>query len=302
MSQLKYEMFVAKEIKSIDDKEGIIEARISSETKDRDGDIVSISGIDIKQYKQNPVVLWAHQYNQLPIGKALRIWKIGTDLMASIKFAISESPFASEVYRLYKGGFLNAFSIGFIPKDVDEDTNTIIKSEMLEFSAVPVPANAEALVVTRTIQSVSKSIEAGKMAIKDIKEKDLKSDEENEWDLKLSKCNDVETTKNTMKELLTSKFENQDIKENNFNKLNELYKKYELNEIELKDYSKEELLEMFPTKTYLLEKEIQLLKKSVSALEKQVGNNAGGDVKKLHKIGKIASQSIEGINKYLKGV
>lgn len=141
------------EVKDLQD--GNIEAVVATESLDRDGEILSISGLDTKNYKNNPVVLWAHRYDQPPIGKAESIKKSDGKLVAKIKFAITESDFAKEVYALYKGGFLNAFSIGFLPKEIDENIYT--KSEMLEFSAVPVPANPQALMTAKTAGVISET-------------------------------------------------------------------------------------------------------------------------------------------------
>jgi phage head maturation protease len=66
---------------------------------------------------------------------------------------------AEEVWQLFKGGFLNAFSVGFIPLKGHRPTPDDIKKnpdlaearfiydewELLEFSPVTVPANPEAL-------------------------------------------------------------------------------------------------------------------------------------------------------------
>lgn len=123
--------------------EGIIEAIVASDSQDRHGEVLELKGLDTSKYMQNPVVLWAHDYSQPPIGKTLSLRKSGGKLIAKIKFAIDEDSFAHKIYRLYKGGFMKAFSIGFIPKEVDENKYT--KAEMIEHSSVPVPANPEAL-------------------------------------------------------------------------------------------------------------------------------------------------------------
>lgn len=123
--------------------EGILEAIVASSSKDRHGEILDINGLDISKYKQNPVVLWAHDYSKPPIGRTLSLKKQDGKLIAKIKFAIHEDEFAHKIYKLYKGGYMKAFSIGFIPLEMDKDRYT--KSEMIEHSAVPVPANSEAL-------------------------------------------------------------------------------------------------------------------------------------------------------------
>jgi uncharacterized protein len=137
--------------------EGIIEAIVASETQDRHGEILEMKGLDTSKYMDNPVVLWAHDYSQPPIGRTLSLRKSGGKLVAKIQFAINEDSFAHKIYKLYKGGFMKAFSIGFIPQEMEENRYT--KAEMIEHSSVPIPANPEALAL-----AVSKGI---------IKDKDL---------------------------------------------------------------------------------------------------------------------------------
>lgn len=131
--------------------EGVIEAIVSTDDLDRHGEVVNIEGMDLKNYKNNPVVMWAHDYTIPPIAKTTQIKKekVGnkTVLKAVMEFAIGISQLANEVYNLYKGGFMKAFSIGFIPEEMDGNTYT--KSELLEYSAVPIPANPNALLLAK---------------------------------------------------------------------------------------------------------------------------------------------------------
>lgn len=131
--------------------EGKLEAIISTDDIDRHGEIVDINGIDIKNYEKNPVVMWAHDYSLPPIGKTLSLTKekIGKKMVLKtvMEFATGVSDLAREVYNLYKGGFMNAFSIGFIP--LEEEGNTYTESELLEYSAVPIPANPNALLLAK---------------------------------------------------------------------------------------------------------------------------------------------------------
>ena len=107
-------------------------------------------------YNKNPVVLWAHQYDSPPIGKALSINLKGKKTIARVLFADAETyEFADTIYRLAKGGFLNTVSVGFIPMEWEDGDGekvprrTYTKQELLEFSIVPVPSNPEALVSAR---------------------------------------------------------------------------------------------------------------------------------------------------------
>lgn len=142
------------EIKGIDEKEGTLTAYISTGGVDRMSEVLDPAGADMSNYKKNPVVLWAHDYSLPPIGKALWVKKDGEGILSKVKFASTE--FAQEIFQLYKEGFMKAFSVGFIPKETQEHDvkesdrgkkpyRTFRKWELLEYSAVPVPANPEAL-------------------------------------------------------------------------------------------------------------------------------------------------------------
>ncbi len=148
--------FVPVDIK-IDEEERTITAIISTSGVDRDGEVVDAKGGDFENFLKNPVVLWAHDYKEMPIGKTLWLNRRGSKIQAKARFAKTEM--AEEVFQLYKGGFLKAFSIGFIPKkshrpepkeiekrpELANVFRIIDEWELLEFSAVPVPANPEAL-------------------------------------------------------------------------------------------------------------------------------------------------------------
>jgi len=136
-------------VKDIDDIEGTLTAYVSTAARDRMDEVLLPEGADLKHFKKNPVVLFGHKYDEPPIGKALWIKNDGDGLIAKVKFASTE--FAQEIFTLFKEGIMSAFSVGFIPKQwVDGDgekkaRRTYEKWELLEFSAVAVPANPEAL-------------------------------------------------------------------------------------------------------------------------------------------------------------
>ncbi len=119
----------------------------STEDTDRDMEIIKQDGIDLKHFKKNPVILFAHKYSETPIGRAINTKITDAGLQIDIKFASKKAnPLGQQVKELMKEGILKAVSIGFIPKERDENNPAIItKSEMLELSIVPVPANPHAL-------------------------------------------------------------------------------------------------------------------------------------------------------------
>ena len=125
---------------------------LSTDDVDRHGDIVSADGWRLDAYRENPVLLWAHDYRRPAIGRAVALWIEPHRLMARIEFA--PSAFAQEVAALYAAGFQWGVSVGFRPIRCEErrDPRTglgiglrYLEQELLEVSAVPVPANRSAL-------------------------------------------------------------------------------------------------------------------------------------------------------------
>lgn len=158
-------------IKAIDESAQTLTALISTNAVDRMDEVLDPKGVDLKNFKKNPVVLWAHNYESQPVGKALWTKRQGDGIVSKIKFA--NTTLGQETFELYKDGFLSAFSVGFIPKAHEDEEvkgqawprRTYTEWELLEFSAVPVPANPEALALAmqKGIKSpeILKSFEGG---------------------------------------------------------------------------------------------------------------------------------------------
>jgi hypothetical protein len=118
---------------------GTFKVIISTSDEDRQGDSIDQSKWNLKNFENNPVVLWAHDYYSLPVGVATKIGVEGGKLVAEGKFAPAElNPFAGQVAKLYEAGFIKTTSVGYMQH---EDGSL----ELLEFSFVPVPANPYAL-------------------------------------------------------------------------------------------------------------------------------------------------------------
>jgi hypothetical protein len=60
---------------------------VSTDHVDRDGEVILPGGLDLNEFRQNPVVAWAHDYSQLPLGKAKWIRPKGNGLIAMTQFA-----------------------------------------------------------------------------------------------------------------------------------------------------------------------------------------------------------------------
>jgi len=139
--------------------ERVLEFIGSTEAQDRDGDIIRASGWNLKDFKANPVIMWAHDYSQPPIGRAKKVWVDNKQLKFEVEFVPKETyEFADVIYRLVKDGYIKATSVGFIPRQWDEMTSkegdpdlgwsplVYKKQDLLELSIVPVPSNPEALI------------------------------------------------------------------------------------------------------------------------------------------------------------
>lgn len=134
---LKNQDAVAK-IKAAEDG-GTFKVIISTSDEDRQGDSLDQTKWKLDNYKNNPVVLWAHDYYNPPIAICTGISIEGGKLVAEGKFAPTElNPFAAQIAGLYQAGYINTTSVGYIQHEDGE-------LELLEFSFVPVPANPYAL-------------------------------------------------------------------------------------------------------------------------------------------------------------
>ncbi|HWQ90395.1 MAG TPA: HK97 family phage prohead protease [Clostridia bacterium] len=125
---------------------------------DRYKEVIEPTGWRLENYLRNPVFQNSHKYGDVifTLGRAVVCdvrevapGKMG--LCQRIEFATEVNPVARIAYGLYAGGYLSAVSVGFIPlrwEDADEKAEwrrRYLEQELLEVSAVAVPANPEAL-------------------------------------------------------------------------------------------------------------------------------------------------------------
>lgn len=131
----------------------VIQFTASDETLDRYNEVVSAAGWKLENYRKNPVFQNSHKYGDVlhTIGKAVNVEVKDGALVQEIEFAVEVNPVAKVAYELYRGKFLNAVSVGFIPLDWEDGNQKsgfdrkYIEQELLELSAVSVPANPNAL-------------------------------------------------------------------------------------------------------------------------------------------------------------
>lgn len=134
---------------------------VSTGAVDRSGDTVDPNGWDLKRFKKQGVVLWAHESDLLPIANPIETWSDGKKLRGTAKFTPADmghqcgDGFGFTVYRMFVEGYLKNISAGFLPKkwEVTEDENQVDrwgypgidfkKQELIEWSPVPIGANQE---------------------------------------------------------------------------------------------------------------------------------------------------------------
>ena len=142
------------ETKQLEGEDRILVVKISTSSPDRSRDVVMPTGMMIDNYLRNPVVAAFHRYDKPAIGKTLEIQKTDDGVVAKVQFTPKGvSKTADQLYELYKGGFMNAWSIGFMPKkwsDRPDGGREFQEWELLEYSAVLVPDNPEALTLLRS--------------------------------------------------------------------------------------------------------------------------------------------------------
>ena len=138
---------------------------ISDEEVDRHGDVVVAQGWRVQAYLSNPVLLWAHNYGLPAIGRAAAVWAEPGQLLARMEFA--PTAFAQEVAALYRSGYQQGVSVGFKPLRYEERRDGVtgaflgvrfLEQELIEVSAVPVPANRNALLRERGPQEGSRGV------------------------------------------------------------------------------------------------------------------------------------------------
>ena len=116
---------------------------------DRDGEVVNPKGVrNLNEYLGlNPVILWQHRHNEAPVGKAVGGRVLDDRIELDVEWA--PTPMGQEVKALYEGGFMNSFSIGFLPRKSETINGQFTWTEwdLMETSAVSIPANPMANII-----------------------------------------------------------------------------------------------------------------------------------------------------------
>lgn len=121
------------------------------------GSRVLTEGIDLAQYKRNPIILWMHRRcwegDSMPIGRMTNIRKDGDLLIGTPEFDMNDE-FAKKIAQKWDKDFLRMASAGIEIKEVSVEPSmlvpgqtrpTITKSKLVEVSIVDIGANDDAL-------------------------------------------------------------------------------------------------------------------------------------------------------------
>lgn len=123
----------------------------STEAIDGHGTVVE-QNWELERFLANPVILFAHNARELPVGQATRAEVSGGVLECTIRFASeAANPKAEQVWQSVREKTLRGVSVGFLPIDYaweKRDGREVLvfkRQELLEISMAPVPSNPEAL-------------------------------------------------------------------------------------------------------------------------------------------------------------
>jgi HK97 family phage prohead protease len=141
--------YIADEIKIINVNR---QARFIISTGDVDGDkdTINVDGWDLSNFHRNPVVLFAHKYDQPPVASAIETAVDNMKLKSLAVFPERDVfAFGDTIFQMVKEGFLKSTSVGFRPTEwvFNEERGGIDfkKQTLFEWSVVPVPSNPHAV-------------------------------------------------------------------------------------------------------------------------------------------------------------
>lgn len=138
-------------VREIDADKRRVTTVVSTGNIARDGMIIEQGGWKLDNYNRNPVILWAHNDKELPIGRAVSTVLVNGELVQTHEFA--NHPRAEEVWQAIRGGFVSATSVRWLGLDAGwekRDTKDVFvfrSQELLETSYVPIPSDPGALIM-----------------------------------------------------------------------------------------------------------------------------------------------------------
>ena len=129
----------------------------SDESVARDNHTIRAAGWDLTNFLTNPVFLWAHDDDAPPVGRIVDIGIRGSQLVGSVEYPEADlSAFGDMIFRMVKGGWLNAVSVRWNPIKWKFSADKsrpggidFLEQDLLEISQVPVPAAPTSIATAR---------------------------------------------------------------------------------------------------------------------------------------------------------
>lgn len=150
------------DIKSVDEEKRQITFCFSDDGEDRMGEVVDQATWDVKNYMNNPLILWGHDpsepENVLGQGIELDLNNSGKSYITAQFDDADINPRADMVFRQLVKRTLRCVSAGFINHTYEHegDTPVLKDNELLEVSIVPIPANPRAMALALDSGDISR--------------------------------------------------------------------------------------------------------------------------------------------------
>lgn len=148
----------------VEEKGGAIIAKLTTDSVDRDGEVLIPQGMNTVDYDKNPVLFYNHEYDQ-PIGKVTNIKRSEDSVTGELQFAQRPSDYEGDFFpqfveALVRQDIVKGVSVGFVAEDGGSRMaskadrakfgprikRVFNKWKLLEVSIAPLPANQDALV------------------------------------------------------------------------------------------------------------------------------------------------------------
>tara|TARA_S200002703_G_scaffold157676_1_gene166206 strand:+ start:1521 stop:2186 length:666 start_codon:yes stop_codon:yes gene_type:complete len=143
---------------------GQIVAKLTTDSVDRDGEVLIPQGMNTVEFDKNPVLFYNHEYDQ-PIGKVTRIKRTENAVTGVLEFAQRPEGyegdfFPSFIEALVRQDIVKGVSVGFVAESGGSRLaskadrakfgprikRVFNKWKLLEVSIAPLPANQDALI------------------------------------------------------------------------------------------------------------------------------------------------------------
>ncbi len=151
---LRHKAYSVFSVKSLDEEQRVLEGRASTPTPDRVGDVIEPKGAIISSLPLP--FLWMHQHDS-PIGHVVSAKSHADGIDIRVEMARTDKPgplkdrLETAWESIAKLKLVRGLSIGFVPKEwswLDSGSMHVQKFELIEVSAVTIPCNVEANIMS----------------------------------------------------------------------------------------------------------------------------------------------------------